>query len=240
MRLKLVFSYDGSCFEGSATQPHKNSVQDRLHEALRHLGIFARPLFASRTDKGVHALRAVAQVDCGEHFKDLDFLKNTLNKFAKPHIFIKDVSVLEPDFEVRFRARVREYRYIFKHGAFSPFLANYYHFYPEFDIVRANELLALFKGRHDFRLFCKFSKLDKSTTRTLFEARAYRHKDMSVFHFRANAFLRGQIRMMCAAVLKGLEYRLSEEQIIMQLKGEQSFSRTLAPASGLYLSRIVY
>lgn len=55
MRLKLVFSYDGSAFLGSACQPHLNSVQDALAAALAHLGIFSPVLFASRTDKGVHA-----------------------------------------------------------------------------------------------------------------------------------------------------------------------------------------
>ena len=88
MKIKLIFSYDGSRFQGSATQPHANSVQDTLLNALTHLGIFERPLFASRTDKGVHSLGAVASVRCGEHFDDLNLLKNQL----QPSIIADNVS----------------------------------------------------------------------------------------------------------------------------------------------------
>lgn len=30
MKIKIIFSYDGSAFLGSATQPHKKGVQDAL------------------------------------------------------------------------------------------------------------------------------------------------------------------------------------------------------------------
>ncbi|HEC2757075.1 TPA: tRNA pseudouridine(38-40) synthase TruA, partial [Campylobacter coli] len=48
MKLKIIFSYDGSKFLGSAIQPHKKSVQDALQDALSHLGIFSSVLMASR------------------------------------------------------------------------------------------------------------------------------------------------------------------------------------------------
>ena len=49
MCLKFIFSYDGSAFLGSASQPHLNSVQDILASSLSHLGIFTPVLFAPRT-----------------------------------------------------------------------------------------------------------------------------------------------------------------------------------------------
>lgn len=55
MKIKIIFSYDGSAFLGSASQPHKKGVQDALSGALSHLGIVSPLLMASRTDKGVHA-----------------------------------------------------------------------------------------------------------------------------------------------------------------------------------------
>ena len=168
MKIKLIFSYDGSRFQGSATQPHANSVQDTLLNALTHLGIFERPLFASRTDKGVHSLGAVASVRCGEHFDDLNLLKNQLNRFAHPHIHIKRIEKVSENFEVRFDAKMREYRYILHHGEFSPFLAPYFHFYPKIDIQKANEILAHFIGTHDFRLFCKQADAQKNSIRTIF------------------------------------------------------------------------
>ncbi|VEJ54071.1 tRNA pseudouridine synthase A [Campylobacter insulaenigrae] len=78
MLVKLTFSYDGSKFQGSASQPHKNTVQDKLAQVLGHLGIYEKILFASRTDKGVHATNAVASVEIDEYFRDFVYLKTKL------------------------------------------------------------------------------------------------------------------------------------------------------------------
>lgn len=240
MKIKLIFSYDGSRFQGSATQPHANSVQDTLLNALTHLGIFERPLFASRTDKGVHSLGAVASVRCGEHFDDLSLLKNQLNRFAHPHIHIKRIEKVNENFEVRFDAKMREYRYILHHGKFSPFLAPYFHFYPKIDIQKANEILAHFIGTHDFRLFCKQADAQKNSIRTIFYARAYAYRDFSVFKFRANGFLRAQIRFIIAAVLQVLAKKLSQSELLEQISSQKAHIRTPAPPNGLYLSKIFY
>ena len=238
MKLKLVFSYDGSKFQGSATQPHQNSVQDELAKALRHLGIYEKPLFASRTDKGVHALNAVACVNCGEHFRDLNALKALINRFSRPHINIKFIKRVSENFQPRFDAKMREYRYLLYHGAFNPFLSSYFHFYPKIDIKKANEILSLFVGTHDFRFFAKQN--EKDSKRTVFIAKAYSHKDLTVFKFRANGFLRSQIRLMMSGVLAVLEGKLSKENLKEQIAAKASYIRTPTPPNALYLARIFY
>lgn len=239
MKLKLILSYDGSRFLGSATQPHQNSVQDTLAEALKHLGIFTRPLFASRTDKGVHALCNVASIECGGHFKDFTALQNKLNFHLKPFVFIRKIEPVSADFEVRFSAKKRAYIYAFNHSLFKPNLSAYYHFYPKFDISKAQQALRLFEGEHDFAFFKK-GELDKNTARIVFNARAFGFTNLSFFRFEANGFLRAQIRLSTAAILKVLEGRLSLESLKAQIDKKELHSRTLAPASGLYLSRIFY
>ena len=153
MKLRLVLAYDGSRFLGLATQPHQNSVQDRLFEALKHLGITQRPLFASRTDKGVHSLANVASVECGEHFSDLEYLRARINHHAKPFIYVRELTKMSKSWQVRFDVKRREYRYIFNHSSFSPLLSGYYHFCPKFDIKLANEALKLFVGKQDLKFF---------------------------------------------------------------------------------------
>ena len=240
MKLKLVFSYDGSKFQGSATQPHQNSVQDELAKALRHLGIYEKPLFASRTDKGVHALNAVATVNCGEHFKDLNALKALINRFSRPYIDIKFIKSVSDDFQPRFDAKMREYRYLLYHGAFNPFLSSYFHFYPKIDIKKANEILSLFVGTHDFRFFAKQNSPSKDTKRSIFIAKAYSHKNLTVFKFRANGFLRSQIRLMMSGILAVIEGRLSKAQLKEQINAKASHIRTPTPPNALYLARIFY
>ena len=34
MKIQLIYSYDGSKFQGSQTQPHENGVEDELARAL--------------------------------------------------------------------------------------------------------------------------------------------------------------------------------------------------------------
>lgn len=218
MKLKLTLAYDGSKFQGSATQPHKNSVQDTLSSALARLGISAKPLFASRTDKGVHALANAASIECGEHFSDLNALKSHLNRHAHPHIHIKSIARVAEDFEVRFHAKARAYRYLLHHGEFSPFLSPYFHFRPNIDIARANGLLRHFIGTHDFKNFAK--QYDKSTTRTMFAARAFAHGDITAFSFKADGFLRAQIRLMMSVLLKVLDGKMREDELLRQIQGD--------------------
>ena len=205
MRLKLVFSYDGSKFQGSQTQPHENGVEDALGVALAHVGIFSKIISSSRTDKGVHANNQVACVECGEHFSDFAQLKALINRHAHPAIHVKFISRVKDDFHPRYDATARAYRYVINHGEFSPFLSPYETFLPKFDLNLANELLALFVGEHDFSAFMKLGSDVKSPVRRVKKAFCYARGERSVIVFKANGFLRAQVRLMVASVLKALE-----------------------------------
>lgn len=205
MRLKLVFSYDGSKFQGSQTQPHENGVEDALGVALAHVGIFSKIISSSRTDKGVHANNQVACVECGEHFKDFVRLKALINRHAHPAIHVKFISSVKDGFHPRYDATVRAYRYIVNHGEFSPFLAPYETFLPKFNPNLANELLALFVGEHDFSAFMKLGSDVKSPVRRVSKAFCYEFGERTIIIFKANGFLRAQVRLMVASVLKALE-----------------------------------
>ena len=240
MKIKLIFSYDGSRFLGSASQPNKINIQDALSKALNHLGIIEKPLFASRTDKGVHAFRAVASVHCGDHFDDLLWLKNKINVFTKPYLYIKNIIRVNEDFQPRFDARFREYRYIFNHSLYDPRMSSYFYFYPILDLSQLNELLKLFIGKKDFKFFKKEGGDTKTTIRTIYDARAYRYKAFTIVTIKANSFLRSQIRLMLSAILNVLNNKITKSQLIEQINAKKNHSRTLIKPNGLYLSRIIY
>jgi tRNA U38,U39,U40 pseudouridine synthase TruA len=46
--------------------------------------------------------------------------------------------------------------------------------------------------------------------------------------------------MMVEASIKYAMNKISFEMLIEQLKGDKKYSATLAPASGLYLSKVIY
>ena len=227
MRLKLVFSYDGSKFQGSQTQPHKNGVEDALGAALAHVGIFSKIISSSRTDKGVHANNQVACVECGEHFKDFTRLKALINRHAHPAIHVKFISRVKDGFHPRYDATARAYRYVINHGEFSPFLSPCETFLPKFDLNLANELLALFVGEHDFSAFMKLGSDAKSPVRRITKAFCYARGERTIIIFKANGFLRAQVRLMVASVLKALELAKSGKFRQMQAQ-EFKFERAEA------------
>lgn len=238
LKAKIILSYDGSKFFGSATQPHKNTVQDALARALKAFGIDEIPLFASRTDKGVHALNAVACVRLRDYIFDLAYFRDRLNFYLYPSAYIKKIELVNDDFEVRFHAKKREYIYIFNHSNFNPFLSSYHLFYPKINLSDANELLSFFIGKNDFKFFQKQGKED--TIRTMFKAYAYSYKNYTIFKFQADGFLRGQIRLTVNAVLSVLEGKIDKDDLLKQIKGEKVFVRKPSEACGLYLNRIWY
>lgn len=227
MRLKLVFSYDGSKFQGSQTQPHENGVEDALGVALAHIGIFSKIISSSRTDKGVHANNQVACVECGEHFSDLTRLKVLINRHAHPAVHVKFISRMQDCFHPRYDATARAYRYVINHGEFSPFLAPYETFLPKFDLNLANELLALFVGEHDFSAFMKLGSDVKSPMRHVSKAFCYERGERTIIVFKANGFLRAQVRLMVASVLRALELAKSGKFRQMQTQ-EFKFERAEA------------
>ncbi|AJC87905.1 tRNA pseudouridine(38-40) synthase TruA [Campylobacter insulaenigrae] len=240
MLVKLTFSYDGSKFQGSASQPHKNTVQDKLAQVLGHLGIYEKILFASRTDKGVHATNAVASVEIDEYFRDFVYLKNKINYFAHPYIHVKNIQQIPQTFQVRFDVKKRKYYYVLFHGNYNPFLASYVHFYPKIDLNLASKIISIFEGEHDFKFFQKEGSNNKTTIRKIYKSKVFSYKDYSIFSFEANGFLRSQIRMMMAGIFKVLETKISQDNLKEQIDTKKIHTRLLAPSSGLYLSKIIY
>lgn len=232
VKLKLVYSYDGSKFSGSQSQPHGRGVEDMLRAALGRVGIFAPLISSSRTDKGVHALRQVSCVECAMHW-ELPRLKELINRHCAPYIFVQHISPVPRDFHPRYDAVARCYRYVLNHGRPSPFLSDLCVFYPRVDLAALNAALANFVGEHDFSEFMKSGSNIKSPVRELYIARAYSFRNLTLINFKANGFLRAQVRLMVANALKSVQ---SGRKI--------SFSRALSripfPPNGLYLSGVSY
>ena len=232
VKLKLVYSYDGSKFSGSQSQPHGRGVEDVLRAALGRVGIFAPLISSSRTDKGVHALRQVSCVECTVHW-ELPRLKELINRHCAPYIFVRHISPVPRDFHPRYDAVARCYRYVLNHGRPSPFLSDFCMFYPRVDLAALNAALANFVGEHDFSEFMKSGSDIKSPVRELYVARAYSFRNLTLINFKANGFLRAQVRLMVANALKSVQ---SGRKI--------SFSRALSripfPPNGLYLSSVSY
>lgn len=242
MRVKLTVSYNGSRFAGLQVQTETgNTVMGRLQEALSRLGIEVKAVASGRTDAGVHAFRQVIHFDLPPHWNDLGKLRYALTRQLPAAIRIRRLEQAPEDFHARFSAKRRVYRYLLCDGEPNPFEAELVTFHATpLDLARINAAMRLFEGEHDFEYFMKTGSDVPHSVRTLYRAFAYQHRGYTVLYFEANGYLRSQIRMMTDAVLRVNDGRLSLEQLQEQINRKIRHTTGLAPAAGLYLSKIIY
>lgn len=245
-RIKAVIAYDGSKFQGFQRQsPEREaaegpSITGRIEETLASIGIREEILGAGRTDAGVHATGQVIAFNVPGYWNDRAKLVREMNRKLHPHVHVKHAATVPADFHPRYHARKRLYRYIIQEGPLNIFAHDYVTFVEKFDPVRALAALKVFEGTHDFALFRKTGSDEKTTVRTMYAAGLYRHKNVWVLTYLADAFLRSQIRLMSEAVIRNAAGTADPEQIRRQLAGTEASFRKPASPSGLYLAKIYY
>ena len=242
MRIKILLSYNGSSYEGSQVQLHtSNTIMGQIYKALTSLGIETKLHASGRTDAGVHAFKQVMHCEVPSFWTDASKLKDHLNHKLPTSIKIRQLSFCNEDFHARYSAKRRAYRYILSDGISNPFEDAFVSFINT--PINLNLLTAgmkTFEGEHDFSSFKKSGSPTKTNLRTIYKTRVYTHNKKVVLYFEANGFLRSQIRLMVAFLLKINSLELTNEQLNQQLKNTHVFNTRPAPANGLYLSNIVY
>ncbi|WP_457562616.1 tRNA pseudouridine(38-40) synthase TruA [Caminibacter pacificus] len=236
--LKAVISYDGSKFYGMQKQPGKKTIQGEIEHALTKLNIISEVKHAGRTDRGVHALNQVISFD-SPYYWEIEKLQNSLNKILHPYIHIKKLSKATQNFNPRFDAKKRSYRYLIS-PIFSPHTADYVTYYPKnINYPLLKEALRILKGRNNFEYFAKKGSSVNSYVREIYHTDIFEYKNLTVIKIVGNGFLRGQIRIIVDFLLKINEDVLSLNDLKAQLNGKL-ISKHLAPPNGLYLERIWY
>ncbi len=190
MNAKFTISYDGTKFQGSQTQPNGLSVEDRLQEAFKSINIDTKIVLSGRTDKDVHATGQVFNAFLPSFWNDLKKLKKILNKHLPNSINIKAIQEVEKDFHSRFHAKKRVYRYLVSTNKPTVFNADYISYHEKIDEAKIKEAIKLFEGVHDFEYFHKKGSDKENTVREVFSTKFYKYKDIYVFHFCANSYLR--------------------------------------------------
>ena len=240
MRVKAVISYDGSPYQGFQKQTTTNlTITGAIEEALASVQINSPIVGSGRTDAGVHASGQVIHFDLPEFWRDLEKLKDALNR-KLTDIFFKHITPVSNDFHARFSAKKRVYRYVFKTQRPSVFEQKYISYYKEFNPQLLNKALKLFEGKHDFNFFHKTGSVTHTTVREIYQTDYKEHNGYHFIYFQANGFLRSQVRMMVDAAMLCARNEMSLIQLQEQLECQTKHTNRLAPAEGLYLARIVY
>ena len=239
-RVKAVIAYDGSSFYGFQRQKDtKETITSSIEEALKSIGIEDNIRGSGRTDRGVHASNQIIDFRVPQFWRDLDRLKEVLNR-KLDSIYFKHISYIDDSFHSRFLAKKRVYRYIFKTTPLSVFEKRYISYYPKFNLLSLQNSLKLFEGRHDFSYFLKKGSITHTNIRTIYRAYYRRYRNYYIIYFEADGFLRSQVRLMVDFSMKVANGKLSLENQKEQLELKNRYSTTLAPSNGLYLARVIY
>ena len=240
MNLKFVITYDGSCYQGSQKQPNGLTVEDKLLKAFKKINIETNIVLSGRTDKEVHATGQVFNCLVPDYWIDFFKLKEVLNKNLPSSIKISNISKVADDFHSRFHAKKRVYRYIITSKPTNPFNDKFITYVQNIDEKLIKLAIKEFIGIYDFKYFHKTGSDKDITIREVFDVVFYKYKDIYVFKFTANSYLRSQIRLMVGFLLAINDNKQSIENLKKQLKLEGHFFKLPAKANGLYLAKIKY
>lgn len=230
--------YDGTDFAGFQAQPGRRTVQGELESALARIGAGRRIRVdgAGRTDAGVHATgQLIAFTWVGR--VPADGLERALVAVLPPDCSVRDLRRAPDDFQPRYAAVRREYRYTIWNGPRSPLRERFALGYRDvLEIEPMAQAAQVFVGRHDFSAF---GGRDRQPVRTVYAVRVRRSGRTITIDVTGDAFLRQMVRSIVAAlILVGRGDATSEDlEAAMRSKG-RAFAGTIAPPQGLCLRRV--
>ena len=243
-RYRLTLEYDGTPFAGWQRQADFMSVQQALEEAIaRFSGETVTTQAAGRTDAGVHALGQVVHFDLSRQW-DANRIREALNYHLKPHpVAVVESAAVGDDFEARFSALARHYEYRILNRRPRPALEAYrvWHVPVPLDADAMHAGAQFLIGRHDFTTFRDSQCQAKSPVKTLLRLDVRREAEHVVIVAGARSFLHHQVRSMVGSLKLVGEGRWAPERIREALEArDRAQCGTLAPPTGLYLTRVDY
>jgi tRNA pseudouridine38-40 synthase len=243
-RYRLTLEYDGTPFVGWQVQAAGTSVQGRLAEAIhRFCGETVTPRGAGRTDAGVHALGQVAHVDLARAWPP-ETVQAAVNFHLKPDpVSVLDCAIAAPDFDARFSAVARHYRYRILARRGPPALeTDRVWWVPQrLDPAAMAEAAGALLGRHDFTTFRAAGCQAKSPVKTLDRLAVTAVGEEIVIEASARSFLHHQVRSMVGSLKLVGEGKWTAADLAGALAArDRAACGTVAPARGLYLVRVDY
>ena len=240
---RATVAYDGTDFSGWQRQPGTRTVQGSIEDAIRELlgeEVFVRA--AGRTDAGVHADGQVVSFSLAARIPPHGLLRG-LNTILPMDVALVDVAHAPPDFDARFSAQGKVYRYtVWNHMIRSPRHARTsWHVRRTLDMDVIREAAAALVGDHDFRAF-RAADCERRTTRRIIRALVVeRQGAILTFDVEATAFLKNMVRILVGTLVDVGRGLLPPDTIARLLEtGDRTEGGMTAPPQGLTLLRVIY
>lgn len=250
--IAMRVAYRGEPFCGFAKQPGQLTVQGSLEEALAK--VFRHPVetvCAGRTDSGVHARGqwvsfSLSAKEWNER-SDYKVLKS-LNALTHDNISVCEIMRKDLDFNARFSARSREYRYFICTDKPTPLLMRDFswHLGKALDLDAMRKAASYLIGEHDFRSFCMAASAEgKTTNRNVvsidIEETEMWGENLVVITVIGNAFLHSMVRTIVGTlVLVGRGKRDPEWVADVLAACDRCAAGENAPAQGLVFWQVNY
>lgn len=202
-RWALGVEYNGAPYQGWQSQPHGQTVQDVLEQALSQMaGEPIKVIAAGRTDTGVHATGQVVHFDTAAKRPSGAWVRG-VNAFLPPSIAVVWAQPVSDDFHARFSAMARRYRYTLLN---RPIRSPLHHqrsgwFHAPLDVSSMQQGGVYLLGEHDFSAFRAAECQAKSPIKTIEHLRLTQLDELIVLDIKANAFLHHMVRNIMGALV---------------------------------------
>lgn len=234
-KIKILLEYDGTDFYGWQVQPGKRTVQGELEKALKT--IFNKKIRitgSGRTDAGVHASGQVASFSAPNKFSIRE-LKNAINGNVSKDILVKQCKKVPEDFNARFSAKSRIYKYQITKRE-SVFDKRYFfHIDSVLEIKKMKKAGKELIGKKEFK---NLSTKDSGIC-LLKRIKIYEDKNNLFIEVEANRFLRRMVRGIVGLLVAAGKGEITPCDVKRVISGTKK-RPPVAPSHGLFLIKIKY
>lgn len=244
-RLALALQYDGRDFKGWQQQrsPSMPSVQDALERALSSVANQSVTVqCAGRTDSGVHASHQVVHFDSPVERAETAWTLG-VNSLLPAAVAVKWVAAVDGQFNARFSATARRYRYIILNSEYRPahLSGGVTWIAPALNAEAMHAAAQALLGERNFSAFRAAGCQSRTAMRNVHHARVSRVGELLVLDIQANAFLHHMVRNIAGSLLEvGLGTQEPDWLAKLLVSEDRTQAAATAPAAGLYLVDVHY
>ena len=239
----LTIEYDGTDFCGWQIQPNGTSVQQMIKDALFKIeNTEIIPNGAGRTDAGVHARGQTANFTTHSRIPAEKY-KDALNSNLPDSIRIIKSAEVPLDFNARFSAKHKTYKYYIRNSSTACALSCRYEYLctVRLNLKNMQKACEYIVGEHDFKAFMASGSTVTNTVRTVYSAALKADMPNIVFEICGNGFLYKMVRLITGTLINIGKGKFPPEYILTLLDTKNTETATFAvPAKGLFMDNICY
>jgi len=235
--------YDGCGYAGWQSQKNIATIQDELEKSISYVANHqVKITTAGRTDAGVHATSAVFHFETPKHRDKKSWIFG-INSNLPADIKIKKIFQVSNDFDARFSAITRSYRYILLQSLSSSPILNkkVYWIRTKLDLEKMQKGANYLIGEHNFNAYRTSQCQAKHAIRNIHKITITKNKNLVYVDITANAFLHNMIRIIVGCLLQigtGNKKPIWIDEIL-KLQQRNHIGET-TPPYGLYFVGVEY